>query len=958
MRRFLITAVLMLAGLVAQAQTTGACQNGMAINKYGQPTGGVKVKVCADAACAQTLPTIYADSGLTMQRPNPFGADADGNYTYCAAVGSHFYEQTTYGNAVKTLDVTLPGGGGLAGFALNPQTGLAYSVSSNDFKGCKVVPVNPGSGNNATVSLPSPLPPAGQCVTISNQTQFFFPAYYVNVQIGDGSDLTLTIDTFNYTFRVSPGSSVMFVSDGSSNYSTVRGQSTGIGQLGALQFKSSNNGQVDGTGDWAYIYNGSQFVLRGGNLQPKSHPGVAYYVSQYPDIQTAINAAYGTGTVSGVVIDDRTDLYQGPGFYIPDSVTVQLAPVSYQFLSSVTHNNGNNNVTAAVVVEQGGHLLGASTSTNHGTVITVASGWTSDIIATTSVGTGIGGTAQWWHWGSIENLNINGANQTAGECVHVENMGETAKIANLLVKNCYSNNIEIVGASATQSAIANISTFRSQHGSGVRFTALAGVAKIDGLSGDCNFGSLVSVQENAAGSLIILGLKSEGEASVCGDSLHHDPVILMDGLAGFNDHVKIIGGYAFGTAQNDFAKFIGAGNAILELEGFYITGYTNTINDTVRTYTVPATNSYIKQPFLYEPEGTVFANQAFNLRAGTFIQGQQSTTPTEIFGATTASQTLLATLGNGDNLSIASGGIAIMGHNRAAYGTPPELMARWGYRWLGVGLGYDTTKFDLIPAWKSGDTTEKNIGNPLTVCQVGSTTVSCRWSNIYSLNVDTNALVLNGSAVAPSMVNPLMDGAATPGTSTNFAREGHVHPTDTSLVPKTTTVNGHALSGNVTVTASDVGAHHNISGTMQSVGSAITGNSGYQTVYSFTLPAGTFAVGQGARCSVRWTHNSGGSVAILFQWQLGSTAYTAQTITSGASTTNIGRAEIEIYTPSSLSSQVALTMPLQQGGATPVSGTYNTSSENLSSSATLKFSFNVANTEQVTPIFGYCETIQ
>ena len=41
-----------------------------------------------------------------------------------------------------------------------------------------------------------------------------------------------------------------------------------------------------------------------------------------------------------------------------------------------------------------------------------------------------------------------------------------------------------------------------------------------------------------------------------------------------------------------------------------------------------------------------------------------------------------------------------------------------------------------------------------------------------------------------------------------------------------------------------------------------------------------------------------------------------------------------------------------------MSGIYGTSSENLANSTTLKFSFNVANTEQVTPIFGYCETIQ
>ena len=35
------------------------------------------------------------------------------------------------------------------------------------------------------------------------------------------------------------------------------------------------------------------------------------------------------GRFAGAVIDDRTAAYNGAGFYIPDSVTVELAPVTY-----------------------------------------------------------------------------------------------------------------------------------------------------------------------------------------------------------------------------------------------------------------------------------------------------------------------------------------------------------------------------------------------------------------------------------------------------------------------------------------------------------------------------------------------------------------------------------------------------------------------------------------------------
>ena len=56
-----------------------------------------------------------------------------------------------------------------------------------------------------------------------------------------------------------------------------------------------------------------------------------------------------------------------------------------------------------------------------------------------------------------------------------------------------------------------------------------------------------------------------------------------------------------------------------------------------------------------------------------------------------------------------------------------------------------------------------------------------------------------------STTNPLMDGTAAYGSSTKYARADHVHPTDTTRVPTSRTVNGHALTGNVTVTNVDLG---------------------------------------------------------------------------------------------------------------------------------------------------------
>ncbi len=58
---------------------------------------------------------------------------------------------------------------------------------------------------------------------------------------------------------------------------------------------------------------------------------------------------------------------------------------------------------------------------------------------------------------------------------------------------------------------------------------------------------------------------------------------------------------------------------------------------------------------------------------------------------------------------------------------------------------------------------------------------------------------------AASTSTPLMDGTAAVGTELAFARGDHRHPSDTSKVNTSTTVNGHALTGNVTVTKSDIG---------------------------------------------------------------------------------------------------------------------------------------------------------
>lgn len=79
--------------------------------------------------------------------------------------------------------------------------------------------------------------------------------------------------------------------------------------------------------------------------------------------------------------------------------------------------------------------------------------------------------------------------------------------------------------------------------------------------------------------------------------------------------------------------------------------------------------------------------------------------------------------------------------------------------------------------------------------------------NNHTVNSDVPANAkFTDTTYTPASATPLMDGTAAVGTSAKYAREDHVHPTDTSRVPTSRTVNGHALSSNISLTASDVSA--------------------------------------------------------------------------------------------------------------------------------------------------------
>lgn len=124
---------------------------------------------------------------------------------------------------------------------------------------------------------------------------------------------------------------------------------------------------------------------------------------------------------------------------------------------------------------------------------------------------------------------------------------------------------------------------------------------------------------------------------------------------------------------------------------------------------------------------------------------------------------------------------------------------------------------DVLAGVKSNTTSKFPLSVLKTFFQSGLTKANVGLGNVDNTS-DTNKPVSSAqqaaiaaavqeaeSAIpAASSADPQMDGTASAGSATTWSRGDHVHPSDTSRVPNTRTVNGHALSADVGLDADDI----------------------------------------------------------------------------------------------------------------------------------------------------------
>ncbi|HET8891741.1 MAG TPA: hypothetical protein VFQ41_22780 [Candidatus Angelobacter sp.] len=135
---------------------------------------------------------------------------------------------------------------------------------------------------------------------------------------------------------------------------------------------------------------------------------------------------------------------------------------------------------------------------------------------------------------------------------------------------------------------------------------------------------------------------------------------------------------------------------------------------------------------------------------------------------------------------------------------------------------------------------------------------------------------------------------------------------------------------------------------------ALVGNSADQTVYTFTIPANTVQAGKGIRIKIVGFHSTGAAVT-NYKIIIGTT--TTATVSTGSG--NSENWTMSLYNAAGVQNSQFYEATMADGvGSVSNVNTFGTAAENFANAVTVRFTFNVANTDQYTGRLFSIELIQ
>lgn len=143
-----------------------------------------------------------------------------------------------------------------------------------------------------------------------------------------------------------------------------------------------------------------------------------------------------------------------------------------------------------------------------------------------------------------------------------------------------------------------------------------------------------------------------------------------------------------------------------------------------------------------------------------------------------------------------------------------------------------------------------------TVGEASVTQVVSSGTKVATVTIDgtaTDIYAPGGSSVSPYTSNPAMDGTASAGSSDNYARGDHVHPTDTSRAASSHAHGNITSGGDITATAPTIASGDKLIINDESASKVTNGPSFGSDTTKFLRNDGSWAVPSGGGGSSTWT---------------------------------------------------------------------------------------------------------